>query len=74
MYHSMAKLAKIVEKSKREQFVVIVDLAGLSYWQVAHYDGEQYLVYARDSIMHKIFYDLIIFCSCTNDVTSFAGV
>ncbi|OXA58080.1 SEC14-like protein 4 isoform X2 [Folsomia candida] len=44
MYHSMAKLAKIVEKSKREQFVVIVDLAGLSYWQVAHYDVVQMML------------------------------
>lgn len=37
-YQSMSKLSKLRTESGQNRFVAVLDIAGLSYWQVTHFE------------------------------------
>ncbi|XP_035701646.1 sec14 cytosolic factor isoform X2 [Folsomia candida] len=41
IYSSMANLLKTIDDTAHEQFLIIIDLAGLTYWKVAHFETMQ---------------------------------
>lgn len=42
-YHLLEKIMQVVEKSKREKFLMIMDMEGLTYKKCLHYESELHL-------------------------------
>jgi hypothetical protein len=42
VYHSMASIFNLVDASEPKKFVIIIDLATMTYWKIAHYESKHF--------------------------------
>jgi len=74
LYHSMANIVQKLDKAGVDKFVIVLDLATMSYWKIAHYESElhDHFKRTRDGKIGRISYIacFVIYCSDANDLKS----